>query len=331
MGPSFVDLFCGAGGFTQGLKQAGWHHLLGIESDPIAASTYASNHEGRVLQKDVHHVTEQDVPEEEVDLVACSPPCQSFSMAGKRKPGDARDNLWEQALRIAVLLCKAKWIVMENVPGLLSKKAEDDHKTPIMHLIRKKLRELGYHSEYRVLNAADYGVPQARKRVFLVARRGFLTFGFPWPIPTHPKQIRSEPTPHIRFPEETTVRSILENREPAQSYFLPAKTEAYFRRRLTERPCYVKVLTDLDKPAPTIRACYHGHRGQSALLPVEESLRMLTERECARIQTFPEDYVFRTRQEGKVGPIYHQIGNAVPVRLAEAMGRALMTFFLSGS
>ncbi len=329
--PTFVDLFCGAGGWTSGLVRAGWVHVGGVESDAGAAATYEANHGfGKVLVKPVEAVSARDFapllaraglgPGAGVDLVAASPPCQSFSMVGPRRDGDPADRLFEQAVRIARQL-RARTLVLENVVGLLSKRLPDG--SPVLDAL---LALLGRHWPavgWRVLDAADYGVPQHRRRLVVVATselglglsaRAGAAPALPWPLPR-------------AGPPRPAGPALLPASDVAREYWLePAKAEYYRLRRERLGRQYVRFV-DRAAPAHTLRAGYFKSRGAEAL--VEEPagaagsaharLRLLTELEYARLQGFPDRY----RWVGPRSRVYAQIGNAVPPPLAEAVGRAL--------
>jgi len=315
--PTFIDVFCGAGGFTQGLKAAGWKHVAGVEIDVPAANTYAANHDGHVLVKDATQVHKADLDaffpdgkKRELDLLACSPPCQSFSLAGGRKDDDDKDRLWRQAFRIARMY-RPSWILVENVTGMLSKAVDA---RPAIDRVLHDLDKMGYDATYAILNATDYEVPQSRRRVFvLAARKGDkrlppTTVFPPPPVTSFDPRVCTVLTPHRQVPE---------------AYFFDRVKKEYYEKRAVERPGYVRFL-DPQKPSPTVRASYMKSRGAEALIRVpKDRLRMLTEREVARIQTFPDDYVF-SRTKGGLGSVYAQIGNAVPVNLAMHVGRALL-------
>lgn len=163
----FIDLFCGAGLFTQGLKDAGLQHVCGVEIDRTAANSYMLNHEHAICG-DVRDVTQTSFDFGTVDVLVASCPCQSFSSIGRRKVGDDRDDLYREVVRIAGFL-KPKIVIIENVHGILTKK--DSAGELILHKIHALFLSAGYDLEWHVLNAKDFGVPQSRKRVLLQANQ----------------------------------------------------------------------------------------------------------------------------------------------------------------
>jgi DNA (cytosine-5)-methyltransferase 1 len=298
----FVDLFGGAGGFSEGLKQAGFEHVVGVEMDPLFAMTYAANH-GSVIVDDVRNVTREKlleyVGDKQIELVAASPPCQSFSTCGPRKIGDPKDTLFEEVVRIVGIL-NPKKVILENVTGLLTKKCSETG-VKYVDMIMQRLKDVGYHAECRVLASEDYEVPQKRRRVIIIAALNVDDVKYPDKMNEYDRSMGRFVNERIDVPKE---------------YFLRDKGIAYFARK----PQYVRYV-NLDKPCNTIRACYAKSRGADAAVKYEDGvIRMLTERECATVQTFPESYVFK----GCRGKVYQQIGNAIPVNLAKHVGMALL-------
>lgn len=195
--PTLVDIFCGAGGLSLGFTWAGFMPLLAIDKVKDCAETYAYNHPfTKVITGDVTQVSNERIIEEisqrygitSVDVVAGGPPCESFSTAGPttRKSGDIRDILFENVIRIGKAL-NAKYLLIENVPAIQSKKSEDGVKGDIFEELQKTLRRYGYGKfEYKVLNAADFGVPQIRQRLFIIATSD-INLPIKFPEPTHSK------------------------------------------------------------------------------------------------------------------------------------------------
>lgn len=180
--PICVDLFCGAGGLSRGLEMAGFHAAVAVDFDHNATATYRENHpEAHVITGDICKLSVEEIREHlggrELDLLAGGPSCQGYSTHGKRDPNDPRNFLFEHYLRIAEGL-RPKWILMENVQGLLTY-----NKGYFRDVILSRLEAMGYHAEAKVLLAADYGVPQLRRRIFFVATR--LNVDITFPEPTH--------------------------------------------------------------------------------------------------------------------------------------------------
>ncbi|MCO8256749.1 DNA cytosine methyltransferase [Haladaptatus sp. AB618] len=203
MRPSAIDLFCGAGGLTQGLRSAGFDVRWAIDNDAAAVETYRRNHGDHVIEADIREsepaTDGPDIEPGALDLVAGGPPCPSFSTIGRAKLGsledrsakeDDRNVLYQDFLRY-VDYFEPTAFVMENVPGLLSDTAlietgtiqqslltdSASHRnpvgreTPVPEIILEEMEALGYHADWEVVDSADYGVPQHRKRVFFIGIR----------------------------------------------------------------------------------------------------------------------------------------------------------------
>ena len=177
-----LDIFCGAGGFSHGFEQAGYTVAAGIDNDEDAIETYNANHDGNGYCIDITSIKDpaewlsnQGIDATGVDVVIGGPPCQGFSVAGHRDADDPRNNLvhvfldWVEAL-------SPNLVMMENVKGILSMQ-----EGAVIESVVERFESLGYNVEYRTLNAANYGVPQTRERVFVQA----CTSEVRWPEQTH--------------------------------------------------------------------------------------------------------------------------------------------------
>lgn len=179
--PTAIDLFCGAGGLTLGLKKASFDVLVGVEINPEIAKTYAANHPGtKLLVEDVRNVMSREIFNatngKKVDLVSGCPPCQGFSqLTEKWKRRDPRNDLVLEMARLVGEI-KPRMVMMENVAGITTKGRY------VLSKFVEKLKRLGYVMNMDVLQMADYGVPQSRKRFVLLAGLGFV---IPLPSPTH--------------------------------------------------------------------------------------------------------------------------------------------------
>lgn len=175
-----VDLFSGCGGFSYGFESAGYHVVLGVDNDAPALATFKKNHKNsEIRQLDLHKdeaITEiiNVLGHDGADVIIAGPPCQGFSLTGTRKSNDERNKLFYAVFKLAKKI-KPQAIIIENVPGLATLydgKAKDE--------ILKQFDGLGYSSNFQVLYAPDYGVPQIRKRIFFVGLRKDLgVFEFP--------------------------------------------------------------------------------------------------------------------------------------------------------
>lgn len=333
--PTLMDLFAGAGGFTLGFVQAGFTPVFAVEFDRDAAATYGANFGPHCSTKDINDV--ESFPQ--ADIIIGGPPCQGFSNLGAHLPNDPRNQLWRHFVR-AVEQTHPLVFVVENVPPLLNSEEGQE-------LIRKT-RAVGYEVEGRILNATDYGVPQARKRTIIIGSRvGRLVF----PKPTHvdPKK-RDLTTFHLcdwatvrqaigDLPSEPTEYSLHFGRNPT-----PKSLERYKHippggNRWNLPPelmpeCWKKKTkggTDLfgrlrwDEPSVTIRTEFFKPEKGRYLHP--EAHRPITHREAARIQGFPDEFIFK----GSKIEIAKQIGNAVPIKLAYAIAIAVKQMILGES
>lgn len=316
-----IDLFCGAGGLSLGLERAGFRSVFGMDTNRDAMATFrralphAEALERSVVGYDFHQWRG-------VDLVAGGPPCQPFSNGGKRlAQQDARDMIPEFARAVNEVMPRA--FIMENVAGLLAPR-NSEYLAEVLGL---------FDSQYtilppRIINAADYGVPQKRIRVVLI---GLLKGSIDFPAPTH------------RPGRYVTAGSVLRRGEVMGN---PNPSKVVYAKTPDLRPSpYAGQLfngggraINFDQPAPTILASaggnkthfvdeldlvppYHKHLwdGGRPKVGTLRGGRRLTVLESALLQTFPAEMVF----EGSVSSQYTQVGNAVPPRLAEVVGASV--------
>ena len=329
-----VELFAGAGGLALGMHLAGFRHVLLNEIDPMACQTLRRNHsEWNVLEGDIHQIDFTPL-HGLVDFLSGGFPCQAFSYAGKKGGlNDTRGTLFFELAR-AVREIQPKVFMGENVKGLLS---HDDGRT--LEIIRNAIAELGYTLvEPRVLKAIMYQVPQKRERLILIAIRNDIYergYRFKWPdpyrrimtlrdalfagelfdndVPESEGQLYPAKKARVMamVPEGGDWRDlpIDEQKEYMGGSFYLGGGKTGMARRLS-----------MDEPSLTL-TCAPAQKQTERCHPTET--RPLTVREYARIQTFPDYWEF----EGTVSDQYKQIGNAVPVNLAFAIGRSLIRLF----
>lgn len=317
-----VDLFAGCGGLTTGLKKAGFEVVAAVEIDPLAANTYRTNHpQTQIWTQDLRRISAARLGQKArlipggLDLLAGCPPCQAFSrMRSLNRARRIRDpkqkDLLGEILRFARVL-RPKTVMVENVPGLALDRRWKDFVAG--------LRKLKYVCGYRILDCADYSVPQRRRRLVLLASR----FGNVPFAPAAPRQI--------------TVRNAIGNLKPAGRsgdplHDFPENRSPRIRRLISLIPRDGGSRLDLgtkkqlrchrncdgfkdvygrmkwDGPAPTITSgCFNPSKGRF-LHP--KANRSITLREAALIQSFPRKYFFDLSQ-GKCG-VAAMIGNALP-------------------
>ena len=201
-----IDLFCGAGGLSEGFRHAGFHVLAGNDIDPHAAETFAVSHSGaKFLPGPIEHIAAREflgaagLRKRELDCLIGGPPCQAFSVYNhKRGMHDKRSGLFYEYLRIVEGLMP-KWVVMENVTGITS--AGDGQAVLRIH---SSLANLGYRVETRILRAEEYGVPQERRRIIFLGNR----LGLPirWPEPTHGPNLKPFVNVWVRIPGQADHR-----------------------------------------------------------------------------------------------------------------------------
>ena len=302
-----IDLFCGAGGLSEGFRKAGYNILLGIDSDSVALQTYKLNHpESSIIRGDISKIEKKDILEtignKKIDIIIGGPPCQGFSMAGNRNPEDPRNFLIKQFLRI-VSEINPKFFVIENVSGLLSMKNSRGKK--FIDEISKKSKKLGYLLTIRVLKAEEHGVSQKRKRVFIVGSKIKIDLDIKKEEPLLLKQI------------------LLKKEEVPKEYFYSKKMIKGFRRReminkRLGRGFGWKFIYP-EGVSYTISARYYKDGAEALVKYSETEIRKLTPEECALIQSFPKNYIFW----GNKREIYRQIGNAVPPQLSLKIAEAI--------
>lgn len=314
----YVSLFSGGGGLDLGFERAGWDPVVCVDNDPIACATLSQNRPAwNVVCDDIRNFDASAY--EGVDAVVGGPPCQGFSTAGKGDPGDPRNFLWREYMRV-VREVKPRVVVIENVSALTHRR-NGDHLSGIMEALEAQ----GYSFAYGVLNAADYGVPQARRRLIVI---GVLDGQASLPVPT---TSGNQPTVWEAIAD---LADLPDN--PAFSHVAnrhaPHVVERW--RELgpgQDDPNYRRSRLDPHRPSMTIRAGGgYGPNGDHLggfHPPIHPTLpRQLTVREAARIQTFPDDWVL----SGPKTIQGRQIGNAVPVALGEAIGNHVASL-LEGS
>lgn len=349
--PELINLsfFSGAGGLDLGLEKSGFHNVFFCENYKEARMTISKNHPEAALAGDISNLSAHKVRElanigdSEIDVMAGGPPCQAFSTAGARRAfDDPRGNVFLKYISLASEL-RPKYLVIENVRGLLStpyplSAGEPPVKGGALALVLRNLNEAGYSASFNLYNAANYGAAQIRERVIIIAKRDGKQA--PWLTPTHSNDpywqenfglkpwrtfgdiSRELPDStvhmHTQFPEKrlrffrllsegqywTSLPKELQEEAMGKSFRLPGGKTGFYRRISFDRPSPTLVTS------PTMPATDLCH-------PTE--LRPLSIQEYKAVQGFPQDWWIA----GSMTDIYKQIGNAVPVELGEAVGRTI--------
>ena len=340
--PKVIDLFCGAGGLALGLREAGFDIVASVEQDPVACRTYRRNFGDHLIEQDIHNLSVSELlkfaglREGECALLAGGPPCQGFSVQRRGPDDDPRNDLVLQYLRF-VEGVMPKFFLMENVSGLMSKRG-----TPFLEKILARVSQLGYKTHLKKIEAAEFGVPQMRKRVILIGERSLAeecTFTFPEGpfdatqyrtvrdaianLPSPPLDGRSHPdfANHAREIRISPVNlERLQHIPPGGGReHLPDHLQlACHKNNPGHRHMDVYGRLAWDTPSGTITARFDSFTRGKFAHPVEH--RSITLREGARLQTFPDSFVF----DGNRGEIAKQIGNAVPPLLARALGESII-------
>lgn len=312
---TYMDLFAGAGGMSLGFDNAGFKNLLAVEFNKDFAETYKKNFpRHNLIVDDIKNVTEQQIYDiiknEKVDVIMGGPPCQGFSIAGnigRNFIDDDRNRLFKEFVRF-VKIIKPRVFVLENVAAM-----ERHNKGKTIKEIVSSFKEIGYDIKYKVLNAVNFGVPQERRRIFIVGTLGENNFEYPQEI-----------NKIVTVKDAIDDLPKLENGETSE---IPNHTAMKHSAQMLEKMSYVSdggnrndipenlrpksgdsrkyIRYDSKKPSFCVtgdmRKIFHYSQN-----------RALTCRELARLQTFPDSFVFL----GNTGKVQQQIGNAVPVLLA---------------
>ena len=319
---TFLEVCSGAGGLSQGFINQGFNPVLLNEIDPVCCETLRLNHPG----VEISNISMEDLDinqyvGDKVDVLMGGVPCQSFSQAGNRKGlDDTRGNLLLCFIKMVSVIQPKVWLI-ENVKGLLTHNGG-----ATLKYILQQIESLGrYRVSYRVLNANDYGVPQKRERIFLVGLRDDLTSNYEFPVPHSYKPLLGdvlidcpESEGHRYNPRlERIMRQVPSGgcwvdlpEEEQKAYLGNSYYSGGGRRGIARR-------LSLDAPSLTLLTTPSQKQTERCHPTETRPLQIL---EYARIQTFPDSYQF----SGSLTQRYRQIGNAVPVKLAQAMAESIL-------
>lgn len=336
-----IDLFCGCGGFSYGFESAGFNVVLGIDNNKVALRTFELNHkDAKTIYGDITSVGyESDIRpfigDKKIDVIIGGPPCQGMSLSGLRRLDDPRNKLYLSYIRLVKEILPNAFVI-ENVPGLVSLFGGQ-----IKDRIIEAFSDMGYEIRYKVLCASDYGVPQARRRVIFV---GYKAGEFVFPdaidtvvtcrmalsdLPPLSDEIGCENMPYASSPTNDYQHLMRRRSDTVRNHIAAAHSDKVrdiialvpdggnyknlpesLRNTRNFHVAWTRFASD--KPAPTIDT---GHRHHFHY----EYNRVPTVRECARLQSFPDDFIFignKTEQ-------FRQIGNAVPPLMAERVANNL--------
>jgi len=340
--PIVIDLFCGCGGLSYGFIEAGYDVVLGIDHWQDAIKTFEHNHEGaKGLVADLFNETPKEISKKtgikKADIIIGGPPCQGFSIAGKRIVDDERNKLYKSFVSF-VEFYKPQVFLMENVPNIVSM-----GKGVVKDNIIEDFEKLGYNVVYKVLLASEFGVPQNRRRAFFIGTKGEDVFKFP--EIKNPEFVSSSEA-ISDLPEESIA--------DGTKYPIKAKSEYQEKIRKNANGLYNhEITTHNDQTIEIISLVPDG--GNYKDLPVHlhktrnvniawtrlnskkpsftidtghrhhfhyKFNRVPTVRESARIQSFPDTFIFLGSKTSQ----YKQVGNAVPPLLAEVLAKSLKKY-----
>ncbi len=396
---TYIDLFSGCGGLSLGLGNAGWTGVFAIEKDSMAFETFQHNlidgtykhfkwpewlpQKSTTIQTVLeNHQTQLASLSGSIDLIVGGPPCQGFSLAGRRNPNDPRNELSDQYIKM-VGLVKPKYIILENVRGFnaaFSDKKGNQKKAPYSTVVKMKLEKLGYSVFTSYINSQDFGIPQHRTRFIMVGIRKDVFYNNENPFnileKLRPKFLRSKGLSNC----PVTVQEAIVDFETASTpliyhsgtekkgfkqidYIPPKNLNSYQKIMRQELNGYkpnglrlarhkqntiekFKLTQEICRPGVTLNTkeknrintrkqaitVLDPNKPSKTLTTLPDDLihysepRILTVRESARIQSFPDDFVFKGKyttggkKRTKECPRYTQVGNAVPPLLGEALG-----------
>lgn len=365
-----IEIFSGAGGMAKGLELAGTTHQAFVEWNPDACNTLRQNYGNNlVFEGDVRDFAFSNY--KDVDILAGGPPCQPFSLGGKAKGFNDRRDMFPAAIA-AIRTLMPKAFIFENVKGLLRKSFSEYFNYIILQLkypetelksddwtenlatlrcIDKSdtYNHLKYCVTYRLVNAADYGIPQKRERVIIVGFREDLGINWSFPAQSHSedsllweKYVTEEywKRHNMSNPEDTDICTIIKNKLLEKyGIFAPEHKpwqtirDAFYGLEQPDKKGVESALwnakpypghtgSGIDEPSKTIKAGDHGvPGGENMVRFTNGETRYLSVSEAKRIQTFPDDYVIT----GSWTEAMRQLGNAVPVQLAYIIGNSVLS------
>jgi DNA (cytosine-5)-methyltransferase 1 len=345
-----IDLFCGAGGLSLGAAKAGISIKLAVEKDIPAANTYTANHPStKILCQDIIEIDPLEYVSKNPFIVFGGPPCQGFSYSNTktRNLKNGNNNLFEEFLRFVRVL-QPEWFLFENVEGITT---FNDGET--VKAIKAFFTRIGYQTTERVLFASDFGVPQHRNRFIMVGNKLGIDFEFPKKMDfqvTVREAISDLPelangASFATLPYRLPISELSQYAARMRQHSLTASQNLVSRNKdyVIERYRYIKqgqnwsaIPKELMGNYKNLSNCHSGiykrlnadtpsvvisnYRKNMLIHPSQD--RGLSVREAARLQSFPDDFVF----EGTLMDIQQQIGNAVPPLLAEAIFRKILSY-----
>ena len=319
----YIDLFSGAGGFSLGFDNKNFQNIFSIDIEPNFCKTYKYNFPNhKLIEKDICELSDSDMQNlikfEEIDVVIGGPPCQGFSIAGnigRKFVDDPRNRLFKEFVRV-VKVIKPKFFVMENVARLYTHK-----KGETRNEIIKDFEKLGYKVDCKILNSADYGVPQIRNRAIFIGSAENIEIKFP--VKGVEKYISVKEAlskyPKLESGQESSIPNHISMSHSAQmlkkmSYVTDGgdRNEIPVKIRPTSGDVRKYIKYASDKPSVCVT-------GDMRKIFHYEQNRALTVRELAKLQSFPDNFVFKGNRISQ----QQQVGNSVPPKMAEAIAEII--------
>ena len=323
-GMTYIDLFSGSGGFSLGFDNKGFQNIFSIDIEPSFCETYKYNFPNHTLiEKDICQLSDEEIKNlkevEDVDVVIGGPPCQGFSIAGnigRKFIDDPRNKLFKEFVRV-VKVVKPKFFVMENVARLYNHNKGETRKEII-----DDFEKLGYNVECKILNSADYSVPQIRKRVIFIGSRFNQKIEFP--KKTTEKYLTVKEAIHNYPPLSTGEESIVPNHVAMShsnqmlekmSYISDGGNREEIPIKIRPKSGDVRKYIRYKSDEPSV--CVTGDMRK--IFHYEQN-RALTVRELAKLQSYPDDFIFKGTKISQ----QQQVGNSVPPKMAEAIASVII-------
>lgn len=322
-----VSFFAGCGGLDLGFEQAGFRVVWANEFEPHCRATYIRNHpDTEFVLGDICKIDPNSIPD--CDGFIGGPPCQSWSVGGKMKGlDDERGQLFLKYIEL-INVKKPKFFVIENVKGMLDEKFND-----VFEDFINRLENAGYDVQWTLLDAVNFGVPQNRERVIFIGFRKELDVTYKFPNPTSNEPITLEKaigditeTPRF-FPGGGSNHELLllDEKRPNHDVLASKYGSFYYRgsrRRGWHQPSFtINATADFAPLHPSSpKMVYYGHENWKFQKDKFGKYRRLSVRECARIQTFPDNFIFEYED---IKDAYKMIGNAVPPKLGKVLAKSI--------
>ena len=323
-----VSFFAGCGGLDLGFEQAGFQVVWANDLDQSVRDTYIRNHPNtKLVLGDINNVRPEEIPD--CDGFIGGPPCQSWSVAGKQRGlNDERGKLFLTYINF-IKEKKPKFFLIENVKGMLDTKFSD-----VFQDFINRLSSAGYDVKWKLLDAVNYSIPQNRERVFLIGFRKELKMDYVFPLPTctEPvtlsKAIGDITEDPVRY---SGMEKVVVNTQRSNHDVLATDFGSFYyrgnRRRGWQQPSFTIHATadNIQLHPSSPKMMFYGHENWDFQKDKMSQYRRLSVRECARIQTFPDSFIF---DSDDIKATYKMIGNAVPPRLGKCLAQSIFNAFV---